>query len=119
MIWPWVSREVVALLKEELTHERARSAQMSIRLTQADAHYADLLEKYHALRVTGAVTPLPAIVPKDDPVINAIIAKSRGRQALYLHYNEFVSGRRAMGIPDDEIAQEIMLGVEADSGVAL
>lgn len=112
MILPWVSREVVTLLKENV-------AQLTERLARADERYADLLDRYHALKASGAVTPMEPKPRELDPVTQAVIAKARGNPVLYQHYGTFVATQRALGASEDGIAQQILHGIDDDAGIPL
>lgn len=111
MRWP-VSAGAFDAVVTLLTAERA-AAQV------AAARYDALLDKYHALRLVGGVSPQPVAERRDDPVSQAIIAKARGNPALYAHYASYVATQRAMRIPEDSIVQSILRGVDDDLGVPL
>lgn len=112
MKWPWVSREVVTVLKDECAH-------LNLRLTVAEKRHADLLDKYHELKANGAVVPMQAQPREIDQVTQAVIAKSRGNPVLYAHYGTFVATQRALGASEDAIAQQILHGTEDNAGVPL
>lgn len=122
MKWPVSAaafEAVVQLLADERkrSDERRREARDSIQ--ELSARYEALLERYHALRVTGGQLP-QAVEPRPvDAVTQAIIAKSRGNPALYAHYGTYVATQRAMHVEEDEIANAILRGVEDNDGVPI
>ena len=97
MKWP-VS---VELVESRLDGERAR--------------YADLLEKYHALK--GGAEPVHIEV-RDDPVRDAILAKAHGNPLLFRHFQSFVADQRAIGMSEDLIASAILHGQDDDGILA-
>lgn len=129
MKWPWVSREIVDLLHHELDRERAGADAAGMRATLAADRYAALLEQYHELRQSGAVSSAvtlrssPPRIP--DPVSLAVVAKSRGHPTMARHYSEYVAMRRAdraAGLTDEteeELAASILRGGDDDTGVPL
>lgn len=111
MRWPWVSREDFDAQTEQATSLLADERQ----------RYDALLEKYHALRTSGASVPEPKPeprkAPEPDAVTQAIIKKSGNSKLLRKHYAEYVANCRAGGIGEDEIAQSILVGETDDGGV--
>ena len=104
MKWPWVSRDLDAIhihrdalasrvreLETEILFLRTSRETLSgicdretIRADESRKSYADLLAKYHELKLAGAVIPEPApVLPerKRDALLEAINAKA-GRNGL-------------------------------------
>lgn len=112
MSLPWVSRDVVTCLREEVNRKTQE-------LREAKDEYHALLDKYHALKVSGAVVPQTPVPREVDVVTQAVIAKSRGNPLLFKHFGTFVATQRAYGANEDSIAQEILNGVPDDTGLPL
>lgn len=115
MKWPWT-----ALLRD---NERLALENANLRADIAIlARYDNLLEKYHALRATGASIPEAAQTlerPVFDPVMVAITAKAGPDRKLRAMMSREAMQSRAAGIPDIEIIQAIEQGVTVDEeGVA-
>lgn len=114
--WPFVSREMYEAMLDQ--YERAFE---SDRQRWLDS-YRDLLDKYHALKLSGASIPEPPKTlerPEFDPVMAAITAKAGpDRKLRAMMAGEAMRSRQA-GIPDIEIIQAIEQGVTVDEeGVA-
>lgn len=84
----------------------------------ADARYAELLDKFTALRIAGADVPEPKPGPapkaEPDPVTQAIITKAGRSPVLRKHYGEYVREQRAAGVDDADIAKAILAGQSLD-----
>lgn len=79
--------------------------------------YELLLEKYHALKVSGASVPEPTPIlqrPEFDAVQAAITAKAGPDKRLRAMMSREAMQSRAAGIPDIEIIQAIEQGVTVD-----
>lgn len=114
MTWPWISRAVyMARHKEFLREREAHHAEMR----SWAVRYDTLLDKYHALRVSGASVPEPTPTlqrPEFDPVQAAITAKAGPDKRLRAMMSREAMQSRAAGIPDIEIIQAIEQGVTVD-----
>lgn len=99
MKWP-VSAEIVETM----------IADFQRRMDMATARYDALLDKYHALKVSGAIDTTPQPEKPVDVVTQAIMAKAHGHPILFRHFQTYVAERRALGTPDQDIANEIMRG---------
>lgn len=116
---PWVAQSTLDQLRADVLAERAA---LDAARNTADARYADLLEKYHALRVAGANTadaaPPRAERAEPDPVTQAIIKRSGGNPLLRKHYAEYVRDQRSAGTADEDIAKSILEGQSlVDEGI--
>lgn len=117
---PWVSRARF----DDLQHVRASDAEYIAQLhagrKELWARYDDLMAKYHALKLAGAVEPIPltmAVAKEPDVVTKAIIETAGSNRLLRKQYSEFVTEQRAAGTDEDEIAKAIRLGITDDGGV--
>lgn len=75
--------------------------------------FDDLLTRYDALRVQGAVPKqdLVPLAPKPPDIVTQSILRKAGSSAqLRKHYFDYVNEQRAQGIADPEIAQAIVQG---------
>lgn len=112
MKWPWVSRD------DRLAVVVTEYARQTVELDQRwQARYDALLDKYHALKVSGASVPEPAPTlqhPDYDPVQAAITAKAGPDRKLRAMMRREAMQSRAAGIPDIEIIQAIEQGVTVD-----
>lgn len=116
MKWPWVSRELyeraswdAAMHREGVTLAAGQYATLSTR-------YADLLEKYHALKLLGAEVPAPRLVPEKrepDPVVLAVNAAGRSPAVRSLMLQQ-AKRDRAAGMEDTEIVDRIERGTGVD-----
>lgn len=115
--WPWVSRALYdgALRDAErlcdLWRERKQDAQQE--LATLKAMYADLLARYHMLKLQGAVVVEPAQpreVPKADALKDALAVASRGNQNLLRQMMRAVEQDRAAGLTDEQIIRRIKAG---------
>ena len=110
---PFVSRRAhdaeVAQLKADLAASDAAIAWHQ-RLAETDRRrYDELLDKYHALKVTGARPPLEAVEP--SPVDEAIDAKVRqfgNSTRLRRLLQSFATRERLRGADDDTIIARVM-----------
>lgn len=85
-------------------------------LTDANARYEALLEKYHALRLQYGANPLPTgrlEARPPNPVVEAIVAKAGSDTLRRAHLSRFASEQRGLGVADAEIAAAITNGVDA------
>jgi len=122
--FPFVSRAThdreLADLKRLL--ERAEEAQRDSHQAALDAmrlhemerrRFDDLLTRYDALRVQGAV-PKQDLVPlaskPPDIVTQSILRKAGSSAQLRKHYFDYVNEQRAQGVADPAIAQAILQG---------
>lgn len=124
---PWVSqaryallehntREMVAQLKTALAIADARAAAV-------DAQYADLLEKYHGLKLAGAVNAPPtttagAVLPTEPAelrdlkaLIHDVCASDYAKRAMMLRQ---LGADIASGMSPDAIRDAILTGVQSD-----
>lgn len=119
MSWPWVSRAVYMARHREFLREReVHHAEMR----DWTVRYDTLLDKYHALKLSGAFIPEPPKTlerPEFDPVMAAITAKAGpDRKLRAMMAGEAMRSRQA-GIPDIEIIQAIEQGVTVDDDAGL
>lgn len=121
MRWPWASREVLEMVIERFAEaERERADATRHLLDQQEARYADLLAKYQALKLAGAVevptpsTPVALPATEPDEMVELIHAKSGGnlrRRALMLR--QLAQDRRD-GIEEEQIQARIEHGIPSD-----
>lgn len=83
------------------------------------AQHADLLARYHMLRLQGHVapeppSPAPPPAPERDPVQTAILEAAGGDARKYTLMLRQAARDRDAGLDDEEIIQAIHHGVEAD-----
>jgi hypothetical protein len=96
MRWPWVSRALyeaelariddLARVSDRMLMEMGAKHEAEItRYKASDERYADLLSKYHQLKVQGFSAPAPQPViptrPPVDPVVSAVNAACAGKDA--------------------------------------
>lgn len=115
MRWPWVSVHRYDALTAEYM---ARSSEMGHRLSSIERQYADLLDKYHALKANGAApAPVPAERPPADPVTTAINAVAGRNHALRGMMAQAAMEMRRNGIADEVIVRQIYDGIPAIEGL--
>lgn len=132
--WPWVSRARYDLLQHNAAESRtlANNAQhtaktLSTMLDNAAAQYNILLDKYHSLRVIGAVE-IPNVIPTarqlerlqvadnaEPDELRALIHERAGsdyrKRGMMLRQ---LTADRAAGVSDDKIRQQIERGIEGN-----
>lgn len=122
MRWPWMSRLLYDRLTADLDYERYRATMNFAHHETVQDQYANLLEKYHTLKLAGASIPesVPILQrPEFDPVQAAITAKAGPDKRLRAMMSREAMQSRTAGIPDIEIIQAIEHGVTVDEeGVA-
>lgn len=128
MKWPWVSRAAYeqAVRSLELTRQDVVAARLEARRERdiADVRYDDLLAKFTALRVQGAVeVPKGATVNdlvhdwsliKPDPAKEAIAAIAGGNLRMRQIMLRQLDADRAAGVSEEAILQRIADGVPSD-----
>lgn len=95
---------IVAGLAELVRYERDQNL-------AAARHYAELLEKYHALRAAGAAIPTPTIPlqQKDrDDVLDAIELQAGNDRGLSRELQRWAKRQQLNGVSDVEIVKSIM-----------
>ena len=124
---PWVARSAFDTYREAVA---VAQAQRERTLDALRRQYDSLLEKYHALRVDGAVVPVGAgrVEPKPvDPVVAAVMARAmtvapsaRGQARQFML--RWVQEQRAMGMDELELVKALERGVDvegtADNGAS-
>lgn len=100
-----------------LESETARAEAWREQALKDCARHDTLLEKYHALKVSGAAPaePHPTLTrPEFDPVLAAITAKAGPDRKLRAMMSREAMEARRLGMPDHEIVAQIERGVELD-----
>lgn len=126
MKWPLVSRakheqEVNSLVAintqvhRSMAHRDGEVTQLLAERVSTEARYAELLSKYHSLKLQGFTeTPPPAaapVTPPVDPVMQAVNAASAGKDAKVRRAMlRQVGIDRKADLPDEEIIRRIQLG---------
>lgn len=110
---PWVSREALdlATLRAIAEHENAQALRSD--LLRAEARYADLLGRYHLLRLQGFTTPIeapPVVRAAVDPVLSAIARKAGRNTELRRTMEQQATVDRANKVPDVHILAQIERG---------
>lgn len=117
--WPWVARWVYDSVQDDLSVVRS---DLQTEIASWRIRYEALLDKYHALKLSGASVPEPTptlLIPAFDPVLAAITAKAGPDRKLRAMMSREAIQSRAAGVPDIEIIQAIEQGVTVDEeGVA-
>jgi hypothetical protein len=128
MKWPWVSRASHDRLQEDCD---VRLAEMKAAVLASDrgydallSRYDDLLEKYHALKVQGAVLEPKSAIPTG---IGAAVASLQADELRDLIHTKCGTDFRRRGmmlaqlardradkVDDDVIQRRILEGVQAD-----
>lgn len=112
MRWPFVSRSDYDIAMDSIEVFKVRAAEFRVQAELADRHYDDLLDKYHALKVSGATPPQPPPQPVQvDPVIAAINDASNRDPKLRALMSREAQRLRLAGFDDHEIIQQIQDGV--------
>ena len=105
MILPFVSRWTVERIDQELADAKAENRRLSDR-------YDALLEKYHSLRVTGAVPVEPVRLPEpEEPsaIDEAINAKAGRNPGLRRYLTQWAASERQKdGVTDESLAHAIL-----------
>lgn len=82
------------------------------------SRYDALLEKYHALKASGAAPELsPLTRPERDPVIDAITYKAGTDSKLRSIMIQAAMAQRAADKSDEEIIKQIESGIADDEGI--
>ena len=118
---PWVSRVLFeeACARADAEHENAQLLRRDLvaREAKAEAKYADLLARYHMLRLQGAVDVVPvAPAPRVDPVTAAIARAAGGDPELRAMMEAQAVADRQRGKSDGDIISAIYLGQSATDG---
>lgn len=118
---PFVSRAHYELLVHNFGELRERAHNAEAREIAWRATVDSLLEKYHALKLQGAVAsdPITPIVKKDqDPIIQQINTLSAGRPGLRAQMMRQLNSDRTVELLDDAtIMRRIEAGVASEEGV--
>lgn len=112
MRWPWETERELhsALLREQEAHAMTKEALSQTK--EMFVRYDDLLDKYHALKLSGATPPQPPPQPVQlDPVIAAINDASHRNPKLRALMSREAQRLRLAGFDDHEIIQQIQDGV--------
>lgn len=117
----WVSRERFEQVCEFHRIQVQYTGDHARRVIEERARYDALLEKYHALKLQGAVAvePQTPIARKEvDEVTQRINVLSAGKPGLRAQMLKQVQSDRLLnGLNDIEILQRIEAGVTTDDGV--
>ena len=118
---PFVSRALFeeACARADAEHENAQLLRRDLvaRETKAEAKYADLLARYHMLRLQGAVDVVPpAPVKAVDRVSAAIAVAAGGDPELRAMMEAQAVADRQEGKSDGDIIAAIYLGQSAADG---
>lgn len=91
------------------------------RAEQERRRFDALLEKYHALKLAGAGESAPATKPLQrsapDPVAEVIADRAGPNPRLRTQLTLFAASERRNGVPDLEIAKQILHWQDDTSGV--
>jgi hypothetical protein len=81
-------------------------------LEEEKARYADLLEKYHALKLQGAATPPPMVQGlakrADDPIMDAISLAAGTDQERRRYLGNWVKQERMKGREQEAIVHDLL-----------
>jgi len=113
-------------LNELIAQLRAALAMWNARAVAAEARADQFFEAYRDLRMTHGANPAPAPAPAvvthtpatkavPDAIASAIMVRAKNSVGLRRHYAEYVAVQRAAGIPDQDIADEILEGHSDDN----
>jgi len=117
MRWPWISRRLEMVRENEQL--RAERDELRAQIDERK-HYADLLEKYHSLRLSGANAPevhQPLPKKEHDPVIAAINEKAGNDRKLRAIMGKEAMKARRLGLSDNEIIEQIERGHTDEEGL--
>lgn len=123
MKWPLVSRAALEIAEAQLVASREANRQV-LEMWAAEANrHAALLEKYHALKLSGASLPEPerTIAPRVvDPIQAAINKASTGKdpKVRAAMWRQVEIDRKA-GLKDDEIVVRVLAGNRPADDIAL
>jgi hypothetical protein len=124
MRWPFVSRAAhealranAEALRGALQEERSTRFRDGTMMEQERARYDDLLEKYHALRVSGANAPQSVGLPPAqrpakpaDEAIETVVARFGGNSRLRRQLQKYVYTERMKPDADeDKIAESVLV----------
>lgn len=119
MKWAWVPREHYDIVHRLL--ERQYTVQSAL-LEAERERYADLLARYHDLRLQGYnEPPAPVVVErqKPDPLKQAIAAKCGNNRQLRENMERQAAYDRQAGMSDAEIVLKINAGVSPEETFAV
>jgi hypothetical protein len=100
MRWPWVSREMYDNLFTALQAQQRGSS----------AAYNLLLDRYHALKLQGAVSPeprQPVEAKEPDPIQYAINDKAGTNPALRFHLTRWAASEKQKNVSPEKIIDRI------------
>lgn len=119
--WPFVSRARFELLEHNYGALRSETHWLREEMSLNYERYSALLEKYHALKLQGAVAVEPVVIPakkEADPAIQAINVLSAGKPGLRAQMMKQLNADRANTLIDEaDIMQRIEMGVVIDEGL--
>lgn len=101
--WPWVSRELYEQIEAAWLHTRDDCWNLQTR-------YDALLEKYHALKVQGAVPEKqsePVIAKEPSPLDYAIAEKAGSNHRLRLYLTGYAAREKASNVDEATIISRI------------
>lgn len=115
MRWPWVSRARHMEVRRAWIDARNDLSSAVVALHDqrdlSERRYADLLAKYHALKVAGASAPEPArtaLVRPDNPIMDAISLASGADMERRGFLGAWATEQRLRGRVEEDIVHELL-----------
>ena len=122
MKWPWMTRAAHVAVRDayETIHasDQRYIALIEAQLDESHTRYDKLAARYDKaiMRVVGP-DPVPSVPKREDPVANAIVAKSRNSPILRKQLSDYAHIARTHGVEESQIAADILAGDEYLGGI--